>query len=343
MRQYRFILSALSCLLVCILLMSACGTTSVQTPSTSSEAPVETTVAPTEEPVSFDGVNLNFYTGSTTGTYYPFGGAICLMWNEAYPGLNAMVQSSGGSKANIFALADEECDVALVQSDTAYYAVNGKALFEGEPETGYYALAALYPEVVQGAAVEGVTSAEQLVGLRVSFSEIGSGTNYNVQQILEACGISTSDLTEYDIGPSDSADQIKDGKIDAYFSTGGCPATHITDLLTVKDCDLISIPEEARDYLVENYSFYDKYTIEAGTYESIDYDVETVAVKALLLVNDDMSDELAYALTKALFENTDLIEHAKASYISLDTALDGVSVDLHPGAIKYYQEIGLLP
>lgn len=343
MKKNRFAV-VLLWVLVIAMSLSACGNTAVQQPATQPATQPVTPAAPddaaTDEPIDLSGINLTFYTGGTTGTYYAFGAAVALMWNEVYPGLDVQVQSSGGAKANLYALVDDECDIGFVQNDMAYYAINGIDIFEGQPETGYYGIAALYPEVVQITGIKGLRDVSDVKGMRVSMGELGQGVLSNTNQIFEAYGITLDDVEAYNLSVSDAADQIKDGKLDAYFTTSGCPAPHIVDLMTVKDCDLIGIRDDIRDQLIKDYAFYSKYTIKAGVFEKIDYDVETLAVKSMLLVNDNMPDDVAYALTKALFEHSDEVSHSKAADINIEEALVGMTVPLHPGAARYYAERG---
>ena len=300
--------------------------------------------APAPAP-SADAVSLKMATGGTTGTYYAYGGVIANILNGKLGSLQLNVQSTGASKANIFLIDDGEADVAIVQNDVMDYASKGTDLFEEDGAIeSFSAGAALYAEVCQIISSGDIKSVEDLKGKRVSVGDAGSGVEFNARQILNAYGISFDDIEVNNLGFGDSADALKDGKIDAFFCTAGAPTTAITELATTNSINLLGIDDEHAAALQNDYAFYTQYTIPGGTYKGVDDDVVTVAVKATLIVSDELSEDVVYDLVKGLFDNKDAITagHAKGAELDPAYAVDGISVKFHLGAEKYFKEAGVL-
>ncbi len=300
--------------------------------------------APAPAP-SADAASLKMATGGTTGTYYAYGGVIANILNGKLGSLQLNVQSTGASKANIFLIDDGEADVAIVQNDVMDYASKGTDLFEEDGAIeSFSAGAALYAEVCQIISSGDIKSVEDLKGKRVSVGDAGSGVEFNARQILNAYGITFDDIEVNNLGFGDSADALKDGKIDAFFCTAGAPTTAITELATTNSINLLGIDDEHAAALQNDYAFYTQYTIPGGTYKGVDDDVVTVAVKATLIVSDKLSEDVVYDLVKGLFDNKDAITagHAKGAELDPAYAVDGISVKFHPGAEKYFKEAGVL-
>lgn len=287
---------------------------------------------------------LTIATGGTAGTYYPLGAGMADIWNKNIKGMNAMVQSTGASVANINLLKNKEVDVIFVQNDVAYYAYNGVELFK-EPFPQLRGLATLYPETVQIVALadRGINSVYDLKGKRVAVGAAGSGTEVNARQILAAAGITYKDITVQYLSFAEAANNLKDGNIDAAFVTAGHPTAAIVDLAAVRKIVLVPIAEEIIKALQKDYPFYVKIVVPAGTYKGVDVDVVTVAVKAMLAVREEMPEDLAYQLLKTMYANQKrLIEaHSKGELIIPETAKEGMSIPLHPGAEKFFKEMGL--
>lgn len=289
-------------------------------------------------------VKLDFATGGTTGTYYSFGGTLSTVINDKNPALNLVVQSTGASKANIQLVASGNADIAIVQNDVMYYAHEGKDLFaeDGKVE-GFSAVGAMYAEVCQIVATGDIATVDDLAGKRVSVGDVGSGVEFNAKQILAAYGLSFDDITVENLSFGDSADAMKDGKIDAFFCVAGAPTTAVVDLCTTKDdVKLVPIDDEHAASLAEEYPFYTTYTIPAGTYNGVD-EAQTVAVKATLIASDELSEDTVYQLTKSIFENKDAIaaSHDKGSELDAQYATEGIAIPFHAGAAKYYKEAGI--
>jgi TRAP transporter TAXI family solute receptor len=205
-------------------------------------------------------------------------------------------------------------------------------------------MAGAYAEVCQVVAKGGISSIADLRGKRVSVGDIGSGVEFNARQILEAYGMTFDDIIVNNLSFGDSAAAFKDDKIDAFFCVAGAPTTAVVELATTNPINLLEIDDEHAAKLIDKYPFYTKFAVPAGTYKGVDADAQTVAVVASFIVSDDLSEDLVYKMTKALFENAEEITvgHPKGAELDPEYSLASISIPMHPGAEKYYKEIGLL-
>ena len=288
---------------------------------------------------------IRLATGGSTGTYYAYGSALAQILSEKTK-VPITVQSTGASKANIQLMAGGEVELAMVQNDVMDYAWNGTDLFAGEKIQSFNAMAALYAEVCQIVAnpAAGIRTIADLKGKNVSVGDAGSGTEFNSRQILEAYGVTFNDINKQNLGFGPSADALKDNKIDAFFCVAGAPTPAIIDLATSKEIIILEVDDAHAAQLARKYPFYTQFPIAAGSYRGQGGAVKTVAVKATFIISPKISEATVYNLTKTLFENKAQIMTAHAKGAELDTkyAVDGISVPFHPGAIKYFKEIGVM-
>ncbi len=281
---------------------------------------------------------INIATGGTAGTYYPIGGAIAEVLNKN--GMNASAQSTGASVANINMLKDKQVELAIVQNDITYYAVNGQEMFkEGGKIENLFGIASLYPETCQFVVREdsGIKSINDLRGKRVAVGAAGSGAEANARQILEAYGITYDDVEEQFLSFAEGAYAIKDGTVDAAFVTAGYPTASVQDVASQNKIRLLPVGDEQIQKLAEKYPFYTKTVIPAGTYQGFDEDVQTVSVMAILVANDKIDAALGEKLTKAIFDNLDKIAaaHSAAKSINKETALEALDfIKMNEGAVK---------
>lgn len=294
---------------------------------------------------SADPTRISFASGGTSGTYYPIASAISNLWNANVEGLTADVTATGASAENLNLIKNDNAEVALVQNDVMYYAYTATESFSDvDKNESFLTLGTVYPEVVQlvVAGNSGIESLADLKGKAVSIGDLGSGVESNAKQILAAAGISLDEITVRNLGFGESANGIKDKTLDAAFVTAGTPTTAVTELAATNDIKILSLDQDVIDTLCAEYGYYTPFTIPADVYGT-DADANTIAVKATIVVKADLSEDLVYEMTKSLFENLDVVAdaHAKGKEMSLEGAIEGVSVPLHPGAAKYYEEKGL--
>ena len=287
---------------------------------------------------------LTFTTGGTSGTYYAFGGVLAQYVSD-HTDVAITAVAGEGSAANIDMLNMHFAQLGFVQSDVAYYAYNGIRFeqYEGSPITSFTALAALYNETVQVVTCNPeIKSIEDLRGKNVSIGAAGSGVYFNAMDFLAAYDMTEADIVPQYLSFGDSAEALKDGKIDAAFVVAGAPTTAVVDLCTTKGAYLVGVDEEHIAKLKEMNGAYTECTILGGTYEGIDEDVTTVAVKAIIIANDDVTEEEAYTIVSTIFENKDEIAaaHAKGAELDLEYASE-CGLPYHAGAAKYFAEKGI--
>ena len=285
---------------------------------------------------------LNIGTGGTAGTYYPIGGAMAEVLNKDIPGMNASAQSTGASVANINMLKDGSVDLAIVQNDITYYAVNGTEMFKDKKVDGLKGIATLYPETCQAVTLDssGIKSIADLKGKKVAVGAMGSGVEANARQIMEAYGITYNDIQVQYLSFAEAASALKDGNIDVAFLTAGYPTSAVQDIASQHKVRLLPVDADKADALIAKYPFYTKTKIPAGTYAGFDEDVPAVSVMAMLVANDKVDDKLGYEITKALFKNLDRIHaaHSAAKAILKEKALEGMSLPVNAGAEKFFKE-----
>jgi len=281
---------------------------------------------------------INIATGGTAGTYYPIGGAIAEVLNKN--GMNASAQSTGASVANINMLKDKQVELAIVQNDITYYALNGEEMFkEGGKIENLTGIASLYPETCQFIVREdsGIKSINDLKGKRVAVGAAGSGAEANARQILEAYGITYNDVEEQFLSFAEGSYALKDGTVDAAFVTAGYPTASVQDIASQNKIRLLPIDEEQIKKLSEKYPFYTKTTVPGGVYQGFDEEIQTVSVMAILVANEKIDAALGEKLTQAIFDNVDKIAaaHSAGKNITKENALKGMDfIKMNEGATK---------
>ena len=291
------------------------------------------------------GTTMTMGTGSPTGTYYAYGGIVGqYITNNA--GVNVNAVSTGGSKDNIQGIDVGDYQLGTVQSDVMHYAWNGTRSFEEDGKIeSFRTVAGLYAEAVQLVTVNpDIKSVSDLKDKKVSIGAPGSGVYFNAVDVLAAAGLSVDDIKPQYQNFDESADALKDGKIDAAFIVAGAPTPAITELsMSNSNVRIVPIDGDIADKLMNDNTFYSVYKIPAETYKNQTEEISTVTVKATLIVSATASEDDVYNLTAAIFDNMDAIakEHAKGSELSLENATDGLTVPFHAGAAKYFKEKGI--
>ncbi len=290
------------------------------------------------------GTKMTMGTGGTAGTYYGYGGVLGqYITNNA--GVNVTVVSTDGSKANIQGIAAGNYQLGTVQSDVMSYAWDGTRSFESEGKVdSFRTVAGLYAEAVQLVTMDpAIKSVADLKGKAVSIGAPGSGVYFNAIDVLTAAGLTEDDIKAQYQSFADSADALKDGKIDAAFIVAGAPTPAITELCTTNSAYLVPIDGAVAEKMMADCPFYTTYTVPAGTYAGQTEDVTTVTVKATLIVSASATEDDVYKLTAAIFDNIEAItaENAKGTELSIENATDGMTVPFHAGAAKYFAEKGV--
>ncbi|WP_339118267.1 TAXI family TRAP transporter solute-binding subunit [Halomonas sp. BMC6] len=287
---------------------------------------------------------LSIATGGTGGVYYPIGGGFAEMINNHIDGAQATAEVTGASVENMGLIMRGDADMALALADTVYQAYTGTGDFEGRQIENTRALASVYPNAVQlvTLAESDIESIADLAGKRVSVGAPGSGTELNARALLEANGVSYEDFTPQRLNFNETADAIRDGDIDAGFWSVGPPTSSILNLAATRDIRLIGLSDEEIANAQEAEAVFAPYELAAGMYDGMDEAVQTIGIPNVLVVNSDMDEKLAYQLTQLLFENTDelIAVHPAANDTTIEFTMNSTPVPLHPGAIRYFEEVG---
>ncbi len=284
-------------------------------------------------------------TGSPTGTYFAYGGVLGqYITNNTTTTVTPV--STGGSKDNIQGIDVGDYQLGTVQSDVMHYAWAGTRSFEKEGKIDTFrTVAGLYAEAVQLITTNpNINSVADLAGKKVSIGAAGSGVYFNAIDILSAAGLDLDDIDEQYLNFDQSADSLKDGKVDAAFIVAGAPTPAVTELcMTNANAKIVPIDGDIAQKLMKDNTFYSVYKIPANTYANQTAEVSTVTVKATLIVSAAADENDVYELTKAIFDNIEAIkkEHNKGAELSLENATEGLTVPFHAGAAKYFKEKGI--
>ncbi|UOQ49384.1 TAXI family TRAP transporter solute-binding subunit [Gracilibacillus caseinilyticus] len=285
--------------------------------------------------------DITVLTGGEAGVYFPLGVAMAEIMDEHVDGVTATGITSGASVVNANELSEGQADFALIQNDVAYYAHQGTNMFDGVVD-GFSGVFTIYPETIQivTLADSGIETVEDLAGKRVAVGDVGSGTEANASQILAVHDLTFDDISAEWMGFGDAATNLQDGNIDAAFVTAGTPTGSIQELAASADIKIVSITEDKITQLEEEYPYYVREDLDENTYENFDATATTVAVQAMLAASDELPEDQVYELVKSIFDNLDAMKnaHERGNDLTIDTAQDGMSIDLHPGAKKFYDE-----
>lgn len=293
-------------------------------------------------------VQLSIVTGGTGGVYYVLGGGLANLLTRRVPGVNAVAEVTSASVDNILLVANKEAEIAFSLSDTAYLASRGMGPFQKTGPVPIRVLTVLYHNFnhLVTRAGSGIRTVADLRGKRVSTGAPGSGTEVTALRILRAYGLDPDrDLRRDFLGVAESADALRDGRIDAFFWSGGYPTGAVMDLASTPGFDVFVVPMgDVVPKLVEQHGpFYSVATFPAGSYNGdVKQPTPTVGVPNVLLVHADMDEQLAYDIVKAIFEYKDelVAVHPSAAEITLEDGPTSKVAPYHPGAIRYFREKG---
>jgi hypothetical protein len=291
---------------------------------------------------------LSIATGGTGGVYYPLGGGFANILGKEIPGVTATAEVTGGSVANLQLIGTGKADIAFTQVDAAWDAINGLDKFKSG-KLPILSLAVMYPNHMQVVTVEGtgITKIEDLKGKRVSTGSPGSATEVFAFRVIEAAGLDKDkDMTRERLGVAESVAALKDKKIDAFFFVAGLPTAAITDLASTPNTK-IKLLDHAQYVAKMNAKvgpLYAAASIPKSTYSGMDKDAQNITVWNIMAVNAAMPDDLAYQITKTMFEKREDLAriHAEGANIKLEMqSLKRSGIPFHPGALRYFKEKGV--
>ncbi|MHC1945013.1 TAXI family TRAP transporter solute-binding subunit [Bradyrhizobium sp. UFLA06-06] len=288
---------------------------------------------------------INVLTGGTSGVYYPLGVAMGKIYGDKIPGVKTQVQATKASVENLVLLQQGRGEIAFTLGDSL------KAAWEGDAEAGFKnkldklrTIGAIYPNYIQIVATgeSGIKTLADLKGKSLSVGAPKSGTELNSRAILAAAGMSYKDLGKVEYLPfAESVDLMKNRQLNATLQSAGLGVASLKDLSTSSEITVVAVPKETVDKIGPPFV---SVIIPANTYTGQDKDVPTAAVVNYLVTSSAVSDDLAYQMTKLVYESLPELAnaHAAGKEIKLETAATGSPVPLHPGAIRYYKEKGLI-
>jgi len=289
---------------------------------------------------------LSVATGGTGGVYYPYGGGVAKVISDHLDGVEATAEVTAGTVDNLKFLANREADLAFALADSLDDAAAGRGVFADFGAVPALAIAVLYDNLNQLVTLEGkgIETVADLRDRTVSTGSPGSGTEITAFRMLEAAGLNRdTDIQRQSLGAAPSVEAIKDGKIDAFFWSGGIPTGSVLDLASTpgRTIKLVS-NADTLPFLHERYgdTVYHAVTIPSITYPGMSGDVEVIGVANILVVHEEMPEDLVYRITQALFEHRDVLVaiHPEAAKLTLESAVVGSTVPFHEGAIRYYRE-----
>lgn len=298
---------------------------------------------------------VNIATATTGGAYYPIGNAMAQIWTKKLPGqVRASAQSTAGTPQNIELMMNKEVQVGIGQNGVCYYAYHATETYKGKkgfPYTKLRGMFTLYPNVMQwivrkGAGIESIAD---MKGKRIVPGQVASATEINSREMLSVYGLNylanqgPVDMRAEYLGYNEAGDQIKNGQLDATHIAGGVPTAVVIDVLSSEAGYLISMEPSKIAEICKRYPWYFPYTIPGGTYPKQTKDIHTIALSNILFTDADQPDELIYMLTKATYEyhKEMVLAHRATSYTVEENAFKGMTIPLHPGAIKYFEEKGI--
>ena len=292
---------------------------------------------------------LEIGTGNTGGVFFPYGGGIAKVLTDKLPGAQVTAQETGGSVDNLKLILANEADIGMSTVDSAYDGTLGQGAYKDTGAIPACAIAVLYQSFVHVVARDGVgiSSVADMKGKTVSVGSAGSSTEGAADRVLEAAGLNPkADITRENLSVNDSVAAMKDQKIDAFFWIGGLPTSAVTDLITTGSTKVVFVPtgEYVASLTAKYGPVYTAFALPAGVYKGFDAQTPGIGIGNILFVGASMNEQLAYDITKTMFDNLSLVQasHPAAKTLSMETATVGSSIPFHPGALRFYREKGIV-
>lgn len=293
-------------------------------------------------------VNINFPTAATTGSVYPMGSAVANLWNTEIDYVRASAQASNGGIDNLNLIADGDAQVGVAVTSIMYESYNGIGTFEGRANENLRVLIGLYynPNQVVVSNESEIETLGDLKGKNFAPGSAGGTSEVETKIHLNALGLTyPDDIKAQFVGFTEATDLIRNKQIDGAWIMAGIPTAAVTEITSTAGGKIIPIEESLVEQLQEEYPWYAKYTIPAGTYEGQDKDISTSAIKLTICTTTDVDDDTAYDLTKTFWENIDTLAETTSALKNVsveDAVTDLAGLPIHPGAERYYKEIGVL-
>lgn len=290
--------------------------------------------------------NLIFTTGTTTGVFYSLGALLSTKWSNEL-GERITSQASNGSVENLNLMKKGEANIGFTTVNMAYEAFSGEGSFSNNKYENVRILANLYPNANHIITLDNgkIDSIEELSGSSFVFGAAGSATEVESKLVLEAHGVPIDKVKANYVGFTEAVDLMRNGQVDAVNIYSGVPSSATTELISTFDSKVLNLSEGAIEKLTSDYAWNFRYVIEPNTYDKQAEPIVTVAQYSSIVVDADLSEETVYELTKTLWENLDELEkgHSIAKQFNPANAVEGTAgVPIHPGAERYYKEIGVL-
>ncbi len=291
--------------------------------------------------------DINFVTAGTASTFYPISATMVGLWNDNIEGMRAVATPSGGGIDNLNQAYDGEAQIGIANANLVYQAQEGLASFEGYANDNLRIFAGLYinPNQVVVTKDSGINCVADLVGKKISIGAAGSTTVDEAIVHLGAIGKTVDDLKAEYMDTSAAADAISNKLLDGVWIMAGTPNSAVTQIMTTTDSKIMPITAEEVEVLKAEYPWYASCEIPAGTYNGQDEAVATSGVKLTLFITADVDEETVYQMTKVFWENWDYLTETHAALKKADpkeACNDVAGVEIHPGAARYYREIGIM-
>jgi TRAP transporter TAXI family solute receptor len=290
---------------------------------------------------------LSVATASTGGSWYPAGGAIASIINKYVPGVEASAHPSAASRENIRLIETKRSDLGMVMPDVAYFAQTGTDIYDGKPPAkiaGLFSFWGIDLLIITRAKTD-IYKIEDLKGKKVGFGPPGSGSETMARKILGEYGLTYNDLKAQFLSAPEQARALKDNSLDAAMYTIGTPASTFVDLCTLNKCRLIPIEKEMMTKILKKYPYYSSSVIPANAYPQIATDTPALKWLGIVVVSEDMDTDLAYTILKNVSKDhlPEFMQcHAQAKKLTTEGMFEGMSIPWHPGAAKFWKEVGFL-
>lgn len=288
---------------------------------------------------------ISIATAGTGGAWYSIAGAFANVITEKAPGMTVTAETSAAGYESLRKMKSGEVEIGILNGDIALEAYTGTGDFEGNKMDTMGSLFGMSPFKYHIVTLKdsGITSMQDIVGKRVGVGAAGSGNEKTVKLLLSYYGMNYDNIEEQFLSTTESVTAIRDGNLDVFLAGMSTPSGTIMDIASTHDIHLVPLEGPEFETFTSENPIYFPAVMPAGTYEGVDVDTNTMSTVSFLAANFELSEDDVYQLLKALWENRDtwVKVHAEAEPITLENALNGITIPLHPGAYKYYTEVGL--